>query len=86
MTPVLDTIQEAQEEAVRLENRKRERVIGQVPGFVTDSRGLMTFQGRIWVSYACGSRTILMEEAHRSRFSIHPGASKMYLDLKRDYW
>ena len=27
-----------------------------------------------------------MEEAHRSRFLIHPGATKMYLDLKRDYW
>ena len=27
-----------------------------------------------------------MEEAHRSRFSIHPRATKMYLDLKRDYW
>ncbi|CAH1446825.1 unnamed protein product [Lactuca virosa] len=27
-----------------------------------------------------------MEETYRLRFSIHPGATKMYLDLKRDYW
>ncbi|CAH1446826.1 unnamed protein product [Lactuca virosa] len=47
MTPVLDIIREAQVEAVRPENRKRERVIGQVSEFVTDSRGLMTFRGRI---------------------------------------
>ena len=47
MTPVLDTIRGAQAEAVRPENRKRERVIGQVSEFVTDSRRLMTFQGRI---------------------------------------
>ncbi|CAH1435415.1 unnamed protein product [Lactuca virosa] len=46
----------------------------------------MTFQGRIWAPYAGGARTILMEEAHRSRFSNHPGATKMYLDLKKDYW
>ena len=46
----------------------------------------MTFQGRIWVPFEGGARAILMEEAHRSRFSIHPGATKTYLDLKRDYW
>uniref|UniRef100_A0A1S3YSF0 Integrase zinc-binding domain-containing protein n=1 Tax=Nicotiana tabacum TaxID=4097 RepID=A0A1S3YSF0_TOBAC len=27
-----------------------------------------------------------MEEAHSSRYSIHPGATKMYLDLKELYW
>ena len=86
MTPVLDIIREARVEAVRPENRKRERVIGQVSEFVTDSRGLMTFRGRIWVPYTGEARSTLMEEAHRSRFLIHPGTTKMYLDLKRDYW
>ena len=86
MNPVLDTIQEAQVEAVRLENRKKEQVIGPVPEFETDSRGLMTFQGRIWVPYIDGTRRVLMEEAHRLRFSIHLRATMMYLDLKRDYW
>ena len=43
MTPVLDTIREAQAEAVKPENYKKEQMIGQVPEFVTDSRGLMTF-------------------------------------------
>ena len=71
---------------MRPENQKRERVIGQVSEFVTDGRGLMMFQGRIWVSHVGGTRTILMEEAHRSKFSIHPGDTKMYLHLKKDYW
>ena len=65
MTAVLDTIRGAQIEAVRLENRKRERIIGQVSEFITDSRGLLTFQGRIWVTFVGKARTILMEEAHR---------------------
>ena len=86
MTLVLDTIREAQVEAMRLENRKRERVISQIFEIVADIRGLMTFQGRIWVPFEGGARAILLEEVHRSRFSIHPGATKMYLDLKRDYW
>ena len=49
ITSVLDTIREAQAEAVRPENRKRERVIGQVSEFVTDTRGLMTFR----VGFGC---------------------------------
>ena len=44
MTPILDTIRDTQAEAVKLENPKRERVIGQVSEFMADSRGLMTFQ------------------------------------------
>ncbi|KAJ9544339.1 hypothetical protein OSB04_024046 [Centaurea solstitialis] len=32
------------------------------------------------------ARQTLLEEAHKSRFSIHPGATKMYTDLKSDYW
>ncbi|XP_070026163.1 uncharacterized protein [Nicotiana sylvestris] len=33
-----------------------------------------------------GLRKAKMEEAHSSRYSIHPGATKMYLDLKELYW
>ncbi|KAJ9552378.1 hypothetical protein OSB04_016423 [Centaurea solstitialis] len=33
-----------------------------------------------------GTRQTLLEEAHQSRFSILPGATKMYRDLKTDYW
>ncbi|XP_070019351.1 uncharacterized protein [Nicotiana sylvestris] len=31
-------------------------------------------------------RKAIMEEAHSSRYSIHLGATKMYLDLKELYW
>ena len=27
-----------------------------------------------------------MEEAHKSKFSIHLGATKMYRDLRLNYW
>ena len=64
MAPVLDTIRVAQAEAVRSENQKRERVFGLVSEFVTDGRGLITFQGRICVPFVGGAHTILMEDAH----------------------
>ena len=31
-------------------------------------------------------RTRVVAEAHGSRYSIHPGSTKMYHDLKQIYW
>ncbi|XP_052192786.1 uncharacterized protein LOC127801582 [Diospyros lotus] len=31
-------------------------------------------------------RQVILGEAHRSRYSIYPGATKMYKDLKAMYW
>ncbi|GKB67671.1 putative reverse transcriptase domain-containing protein, partial [Tanacetum coccineum] len=33
-----------------------------------------------------GIRTIFMDEAHNTRYSVHPGADKMYHDLRDMYW
>ncbi|GKA48929.1 putative reverse transcriptase domain-containing protein [Tanacetum coccineum] len=33
-----------------------------------------------------GVRTIVMDEAHKTRYSVHPGADKMYHDLRDMYW
>ena len=31
-------------------------------------------------------RKQILDEAHLSRYSIHPGSSKMYQDLKQQLW
>ncbi|GKD84256.1 putative reverse transcriptase domain-containing protein, partial [Tanacetum coccineum] len=31
-------------------------------------------------------RTLIMDEAYKSEYSVHPGADKMYYDLKDMYW
>ncbi|GKB52398.1 putative reverse transcriptase domain-containing protein, partial [Tanacetum coccineum] len=31
-------------------------------------------------------RTLIMDEAHKSKYSIHPRADKMYYDLRDMYW
>ncbi|GKA44056.1 putative reverse transcriptase domain-containing protein [Tanacetum coccineum] len=41
---------------------------------------------RIWVPLTGEMRTLIMDEAHRSKYSIHPGADKMYYDLRDRYW
>ncbi|GJW15096.1 putative reverse transcriptase domain-containing protein [Tanacetum coccineum] len=44
------------------------------------------FMDRIWVSLVRGVRTVIMDEAHKSKYSVHPGADKMYHDLRDMYW
>ncbi|KAD1742254.1 hypothetical protein E3N88_42361 [Mikania micrantha] len=41
---------------------------------------------RIWIPHYGGLRNVVMDEAHKSRYSIHPGSDKMYHDLKMTYW
>jgi hypothetical protein len=31
-------------------------------------------------------KKIILDEAHKSKFSIHPGSTKMYRDLKQNFW
>ncbi|GKE49289.1 putative nucleotidyltransferase, ribonuclease H, partial [Tanacetum coccineum] len=44
------------------------------------------FMDRIWVQLVGGMRTVIMDEAHKSRYSVYPGADKMYYDLRDMYW
>ncbi|GJZ71463.1 putative reverse transcriptase domain-containing protein [Tanacetum coccineum] len=41
---------------------------------------------RIWVPLKGDIRTLIMDEAHKSMYAIHPGADKMYYDLNDMYW
>nr|GEY32777.1 cysteine-rich RLK (receptor-like protein kinase) 8 [Tanacetum cinerariifolium] len=37
---------------------------------------------RIWVPLKGDVRTLIMDEAHKLKYSVHPGADKMYYDLR----
>ena len=44
--------------------------------------GVLRMQGRICMPNADGLQKLILEEAHSSRYSIYPGAAKMYQDLR----
>ncbi|MBW3919187.1 hypothetical protein HHB59_11165, partial [Neisseria meningitidis] len=48
--------------------------------------GVLRLQGRVCVPNVDGIRDLILAEAHSSRYSIHPGAAKMYQDLRQHYW
>ncbi|KAD7480443.1 hypothetical protein E3N88_03579 [Mikania micrantha] len=83
---LIEQIKEAQKEALKEENWKRDRIKGQVYNLDEDNRGLKTRWGRVWIPPTCPLKSTLLEEAHKSKYSIHPGATKMYRDLRVNYW
>ncbi|GJW37774.1 putative reverse transcriptase domain-containing protein [Tanacetum coccineum] len=48
--------------------------------------GSLYYLDRIWVPLNGDMRTLIMDEAHRSKYYVHPGADKMYYDLRDRYW
>ncbi|XP_070005132.1 uncharacterized protein [Nicotiana sylvestris] len=48
--------------------------------------GVLRMHGRIYVSNVDGLRKLILEEAHSLRYSLHPGAPKMYQDSRQHYW
>ncbi|GKE43304.1 putative reverse transcriptase domain-containing protein [Tanacetum coccineum] len=50
------------------------------------SDGTLYYLDRIWVPLKGEVRTLIIDEAHKSKYSIHPCADKMYYDLRDRYW
>nr|GEV61136.1 putative reverse transcriptase [Tanacetum cinerariifolium] len=50
-----------------------------------DDGGIYFFD-RVWIPSVGGIRKLIMDEAHTSRYSVHPGVDKMYYDLRDLYW
>ncbi|TYK11722.1 ty3-gypsy retrotransposon protein [Cucumis melo var. makuwa] len=59
---------------------------GQAVEFSISSDGGLLFERRICVPTDSAIKTELLTEAHSSPFSMHPGSTKMYQNLKRVYW
>ena len=48
--------------------------------------GVLRYQGRLCVPRVDELQERIMEEAQSCRYSIHPGSTKMYHDLREVYW
>jgi hypothetical protein len=59
---------------------------GKANCFRKDDQGIVWFNNRIVVPKNDEVRQQILDEAHLSRYYIHPGSTKMYHDLKQHYW
>lgn len=57
-----------------------------ITAFKIGGDGTLRYQGRLCVPSVAGLREKIMIEIHQSRYSIHPGSTKMYHDVKEQYW
>nr|GEW23593.1 reverse transcriptase domain-containing protein [Tanacetum cinerariifolium] len=88
----------AQTDAKKPENLKKEDVGGML---IENSKDLekfrkekleprtdrtLYFNNRSWLPCYGVLRALIMDEAHKSKYSVHPGSDKMYQDLKKLYW
>ncbi|KAG8486371.1 hypothetical protein CXB51_019815 [Gossypium anomalum] len=54
--------------------------------FSIDDEGMLRYHNRICVPNNSDLKNDILSEAHNSMYSIHPGSTKMYGDLKKTYW
>ena len=51
-----------------------------------DDKGIFQFSSRIWIPNVPELKQEVLQEGHNSRYSIHPGSTKIYQDLKQNFW
>ena len=67
------------------------KIIGEVQEgkrleFNMSNDGVLRFRNRLWVPNDFALKKEIMEEAHRTPYSMHPGSTKMYRDIQETYW
>ncbi|GJS81652.1 putative reverse transcriptase domain-containing protein, partial [Tanacetum coccineum] len=79
-------ILEARSEAFKDFNTLVEILRGLDKQFKRKEDGGLYIVERIWVPAYGNLRTLIMNEAHATKYSVHAGIDKMYYDLRDIYW
>jgi hypothetical protein len=81
-----EKIRKAQETDENLMKIRKHTGENKTPDFRVDDQGTLWYKNRICVPEGGDFRQTIMDEAHNLAYSIHPGSTKMYMDLKQKYW
>nr|GEU87393.1 reverse transcriptase domain-containing protein [Tanacetum cinerariifolium] len=82
----LNIRQQAQVEARKEENYGAEDLCRMIKKLEPRTDGTLCMNRRSWIPCQGNLRELIMNESHKSKYSIHPGSDKMYQDLKKLYW
>jgi hypothetical protein len=69
----------------KIQEIKRNIKEEKLSGFTEDNQGVLWYKGIICVPNVKELNDKILREAHESAYSIHPGGSNMYNDLKASY-
>jgi hypothetical protein len=67
-------------------NRRMREGDPKVACFHEDVEGTTWFKERLILPKKEALKKKILDEAHTSRYSIHPGSTKMYHDLRQEFW
>ena len=82
---LLDQVVAAQQADVEAQTMRTRIAEGsRTGGWTLQTDGSLRFLGRLFVPEAL--REEVLREAHHSRLAVHPGGTKMYHDIRRQYW
>ncbi|GJU20382.1 putative reverse transcriptase domain-containing protein [Tanacetum coccineum] len=68
------------------ENFRTEDLCGMIKKLEQHTDGTLCLNARSWIPCRGNLRELIMNESHKSKYSIHPESDKMYQDLKKLYW
>ena len=68
---------------MELDEKVRE---GKFTDFYLDDEGVLWISGRLCILDMDNLRQEVLEEAHFTAYSVHPGATKIYHSIKDLYW
>ena len=74
-------IREGQKDDKEIADIKKNMSKGKAKGFREDEHETFWFEDRVYVPNNAEIRKLILQEAHDSPYSIHPGNTKIYLDL-----
>jgi hypothetical protein len=78
-------IRKGQLEDIEIKEIRETMEKGKASDFTEDDQGTIWFRNKICVPDVGDLRKTILREAHDSAYSIHPGSTKMYQDLKQGY-
>jgi hypothetical protein len=81
-----EEVRKGQESDEKVKEIKALIGLGKALDFMEDEQGTVWFKKRICVPEIEHLCQLILREAHDSAYSIHPGSTKMYQDLKEKYW
>jgi hypothetical protein len=78
--------QERRHHRSRISHIRQRLELGEAQCFRQDVDGVLWFKDRLVVPKDLELHRKIMDEAHCSRYSIHPWTNKMYQDVKKSFW
>nr|AAX95140.1 retrotransposon protein, putative, Ty3-gypsy sub-class [Oryza sativa Japonica Group]ABA92431.1 retrotransposon protein, putative, Ty3-gypsy subclass [Oryza sativa Japonica Group] len=83
---LVDQVRAAQVNDPEIAELKKNTRVGKARDFHEDEHGTIWLGERLCVPDDKELKDLILTEAHQTQYSIHPGSTKMYQDLKEKFW